>query len=210
MREHNHDNSTEIHTRLFWPELPEGESDWLLGCLGRDDHSDQSEDSIYCDDQWEPSVTWPRTSWPRSWLRPGRPPGSWPGSQSSEAGTPGLRGARTSSCDCGRQMAAAVILWPANVWSNTWLLFLLLWKIILMLLPSWVKACAESQPREKKMDDKKWQKLPDFCRVAAMNDEFPRQCWQNKISFTIPKNVAVTVWTNLTLLIFQSWQEENN
>ena len=43
-----------------------------------------------------------------------------------------------------------------------------------------------------------------------MNDEFPRHCWQNKISFTIPKNVAVTVWTNLTLLIFQSWQEENN
>ena len=43
-----------------------------------------------------------------------------------------------------------------------------------------------------------------------MNDEFPRHCWQHKISFTIPKNVAVTVWTNLTLLIFQSWQEENN
>ena len=44
-----------------------------------------------------------------------------------------------------------------------------------------------------------------------MNDEFPRHCWQNKISFTIPKNVAVTVWTNLTLLIFQSWrQNENN
>ena len=47
----------------------------------------------------------------------------------------------------GPQIVTLGMLWPPNVWSNTWLLVLLLWKIISMILQSRVN-CSEQEKKD--------------------------------------------------------------